>query len=166
MRRRGTEEVVTGPTRNRITAQKAVRGFESHPLRHSSSEAADRFAGSLLGDGTDMKDAGPRTGVFTANGGDIHAAPPARVGGVLSPRLANAVAVIDGEVSQVGMPCVAASRPTLMIHAHPGVFGRLYLRIVQSSWRQQGFRQLKRKLPFPSGARRSSLPQELLDSSG
>ena len=34
MRRRGTEEVVTGPTRNRITAQKAVRGFESHPLRH------------------------------------------------------------------------------------------------------------------------------------
>ncbi len=32
-RRRGTEEVVTGPTRNRITVQKTVRGFESHPLR-------------------------------------------------------------------------------------------------------------------------------------
>ena len=41
MRRRGTEEVVTGPTRNRITAQKAVRGFESHPLRHQSSRAVD-----------------------------------------------------------------------------------------------------------------------------
>jgi len=75
-----------------------------------------------------MKDVGPRTGAFTANRGDIPAAPPARVGGVLSPRLANGVAVFDGEVSQVGLPCVAASRPSLIIHAHPGVFGRLCLR--------------------------------------
>jgi hypothetical protein len=67
MRRRGTEEVVTGPTRNRITAQKAVRGFESHPLRHPSSDSSDRFAGSLLDDYTDVEDAGPRTGAFAAN---------------------------------------------------------------------------------------------------
>jgi len=113
-----------------------------------------------------VKGAGRRTGAFTASRDDIHAAPPARVGGILSPRLANAVAVTDGEVSQVGMPCMAASRPSLTIHAHPGVFGRLCLRIVQSPWRQQGFRQRKRKLPFPTRARRSSLPQELLDSSG
>ena len=33
MLRRGTEEVVTGSTRNRVTPQKGVRGFESHPLR-------------------------------------------------------------------------------------------------------------------------------------
>src|SRR5262249_23750332 len=31
--RRGTEEVATGSTRNRVTPQKGVRGFESHPLR-------------------------------------------------------------------------------------------------------------------------------------
>jgi hypothetical protein len=33
-RGRGTEEVVPGSTRNRVTFQKKVRGFESHPLRH------------------------------------------------------------------------------------------------------------------------------------
>ena len=31
--RRGTEEVITGPTRNRFGGQKLSRGFESHPLR-------------------------------------------------------------------------------------------------------------------------------------
>ena len=32
--RRGTEAVVPGSTRNRVTPHKGVRGFESHPLRH------------------------------------------------------------------------------------------------------------------------------------
>jgi hypothetical protein len=113
-----------------------------------------------------VKDAGPRTGAFTANRDDIHAASLIRVGGVLSPRRANAVAVIDGEISQVVTPYMAASWTSLVIHAHPGVFGRLCLRIVQSPWWQQGFRQRERKLPFPTRAQRSSLPQELLDSSG
>ncbi len=33
IRWRGTEAVITGATRNRLCAQKAHRGFESHPLR-------------------------------------------------------------------------------------------------------------------------------------
>ena len=32
--RRGTEEAVTGPTRNRLGGSTLPRGFESHPLRH------------------------------------------------------------------------------------------------------------------------------------
>ena len=32
--RRGTEEAVTGPTRNRLGGSSLPRGFESHPLRH------------------------------------------------------------------------------------------------------------------------------------
>ncbi len=32
--RRGTEVVVTGPTRNRVVGSYPARGFESHPLRH------------------------------------------------------------------------------------------------------------------------------------
>jgi len=103
-----------------------------------------------------VKDAGLRTGAFTANRDVIHAAPPVGVSGILSPRLANAVAAIDGEVSQVGMPCMAASRPSLTIHIHPGVFGRLCLHIVQSLW-QQGFRQRKRKASLPHPC-----PEELI----
>ena len=32
--RRGTEEAVTGSTRNRLGGSSLPRGFESHPLRH------------------------------------------------------------------------------------------------------------------------------------
>lgn len=45
MPRRGTEAVITAPTRNRLGAD-APRGFESHPLRHFQSRLRKPFSHS------------------------------------------------------------------------------------------------------------------------
>ena len=45
----GIEAVITRTTRNRLVGQKPARGFESHPLRHTSFLAEIRLeAGFLL----------------------------------------------------------------------------------------------------------------------